>query len=77
MFIRMPAIYVAPFFIRQKMKFFSAKRRHDDLLLLAGLMAEGKIVPVIDRTVPLAETADAMRYLKLGHARGKVVIAVA
>jgi NADPH:quinone reductase-like Zn-dependent oxidoreductase len=77
MFIRMPAIYVVPFFIRQKMKFFSAKRRHDDLQLLSGLMAEGKIVPVIDRTVPLAETADAMRYLRLGHARGKVVIAVA
>jgi NADPH:quinone reductase-like Zn-dependent oxidoreductase len=77
MFIRMPAIRVVPLFVSQKMKFFVAKRRPDDLRLLAGLMADGKIVPVIDRTVPLAETADAMRYLELGHARGKVVIAVA
>jgi NADPH:quinone reductase-like Zn-dependent oxidoreductase len=74
MFIRMPAIYVMPLFVSQKMKFFSAKPRRDDLELLAGLMADGKIIPIIDRTVPLAETADAMRYLELGHARGKVVI---
>lgn len=74
MFVRMPAIQVVPLFVGQKMKFFSAKVRHDDLRLLADLMADGKIVPVIDRTVPLAETADAMRYLELGHARGKVVI---
>jgi NADPH:quinone reductase-like Zn-dependent oxidoreductase len=77
MFIRMPAIHVMPLFISQRMKFFSAKARHDDLQLLAGLMAEGKIVSVIDRAVPLVETADAMRYLELGHARGKVIIAVA
>jgi NADPH:quinone reductase-like Zn-dependent oxidoreductase len=76
MFMRVPAIRIVPLFVGQKMKFFSAKARHDDLQLLAGLMAEGKIVSVIDRTVPLAETPDAMRYLELGHARGKVVIAV-
>jgi NADPH:quinone reductase-like Zn-dependent oxidoreductase len=76
MFIRMPAIFVMPLFISQKMKFFSARVRRDDLHLLAGLMADGKIVPVLDRTVPLAETADAIRYLELGHARGKVIIAL-
>jgi NADPH:quinone reductase-like Zn-dependent oxidoreductase len=31
---------------------------------------------VIDRTYPLAETADAIRYLETGRARGKVVIVV-
>jgi NADPH:quinone reductase-like Zn-dependent oxidoreductase len=36
----------------------------------------GKVVPLIDRTYPLAETADAIRYLETGRARGKVVIAV-
>ena len=30
--------------------------------------------PVIDRVYPLGETAEAMRYLGAGHARGKVVI---
>lgn len=73
----MVTMFVVPRFVSQKAKFFSAKVRTADLQLLGGLMADGKIVPVIDRTVPLAETADAMRYLEEGHARGKVVIAVA
>jgi NADPH:quinone reductase-like Zn-dependent oxidoreductase len=71
----MVTLTVAPLFVSQKAKFFSAKFRHDDLELVAGLMADAKIVSVIDRTGPLAETADAMRYLEAGHARGKVVIA--
>jgi len=33
--------------------------------------------PVIDRTYPLAETAEAIRYLETLRARGKVIIAVA
>ena len=33
-------------------------------------------MPVIDRTYPLSETADAIRYLEKGNARGKVVITV-
>jgi NADPH:quinone reductase-like Zn-dependent oxidoreductase len=45
-----------------------------DLAILAGLMQEGRIVPVIDRTYPLAEIADAMRYLETGRARGKVIV---
>jgi NADPH:quinone reductase-like Zn-dependent oxidoreductase len=36
----------------------------------------GKITPVIDRTYPLTEVAQAIRYLEQGHARGKVVITV-
>jgi NADPH:quinone reductase-like Zn-dependent oxidoreductase len=74
MFVRIPAIRVMPLLVSQEAKFFSARVRHDDLQLIARLMAEGRIVSVTDRTVPLAETADAMRYLELGHARGKVII---
>jgi NADPH:quinone reductase-like Zn-dependent oxidoreductase len=76
MIVGMTTMIVMPLFVSERAKFFSAKARHDDLQLLAGLMADGKIVSVIDRTSPLAETAGAMRYLELGHARGKVVIAV-
>jgi NADPH:quinone reductase-like Zn-dependent oxidoreductase len=36
----------------------------------------GKVTPVIDRTYPLAEAAEAIRYLETGHARGKVAITV-
>jgi NADPH:quinone reductase-like Zn-dependent oxidoreductase len=39
-------------------------------------MASGKVTPVLDRKYPLSETAEAMRYLEQGHARGKVVITV-
>jgi NADPH:quinone reductase-like Zn-dependent oxidoreductase len=36
----------------------------------------GKVEPVIDRSYPLSEAADAMRYFAAGHAKGKVVISV-
>ena len=36
----------------------------------------GKIVPVIDKRYRFSETAEALRYLGEGHARGKVVITV-
>jgi NADPH:quinone reductase-like Zn-dependent oxidoreductase len=40
------------------------------------LIEAGKVTPVIDRTYPLNEAAEAMRYLETGHARGEVVITV-
>lgn len=55
----------------------TAKTDPKDLLILKDLLERGKIIPVIDRTYGLAETADAIRYLETGRARGKVVIAVA
>ncbi len=41
---------------------------------MKDLLEAGKVVPVIDRRYPLGETAEALRYLEEGHARGKVVI---
>jgi NADPH:quinone reductase-like Zn-dependent oxidoreductase len=35
-----------------------------------------EVTPVIDRTYPLSETAEALGYLEQGHARGKIVIIV-
>jgi NADPH:quinone reductase-like Zn-dependent oxidoreductase len=49
----------------------------DDLLFLKELLEAGKVVPVIDRCYPLSETAEAIRYLETGRARGKVIIMVA
>jgi len=40
------------------------------------LIEAGKITPVIDRTFPLSEVPEAIRYLGSGQARGKVVISV-
>lgn len=67
---------VLPWFVSQRMLFFIAKRRAEDLKLIAELMESGDVVPVIDQTWPLRDTAEAIRYLERGHARGKVVIQV-
>jgi NADPH:quinone reductase-like Zn-dependent oxidoreductase len=40
------------------------------------MVRRGKIAPVVDRTFPLREAAEAMKYLRAGGARGKVVLAV-
>jgi len=54
-----------------------AKTPKNDLLEIKELLETGKVVPVIDRTYPLSQTADAIRYLETKHARGKVIITVA
>lgn len=69
------AKFLAPF-ISQKIDFFVAKLNPADLDYLRGLIQDGKITPVIDRRYPLRETAEAIKYLEAGHARGKVVIDV-
>jgi NADPH:quinone reductase-like Zn-dependent oxidoreductase len=55
----------------------TAKANHEDLVFIRGLLEAGNVVPVIDRRYPIWETAEAIRYLEAGHARGKVIIAVA
>ena len=42
----------------------------------AGLVDAGKITPVIDRSYPLHQAAEALADVEQGHAKGKVVIAV-
>jgi len=63
-------------FVRQKFVRYGTTTNKDDLTLLGNLMQTGKVMPVIDRTYKLSETAEAMRYFEEGHARGKVVITV-
>jgi NADPH:quinone reductase-like Zn-dependent oxidoreductase len=63
-------------FVRERLLFFIANVNKDDLTVLKGLMEAGKLTPVIDRTYPLNQTPEAIRYLEEGHARGKVVITV-
>ena len=53
-----------------------AKPNKKDLVFTAELLEAGKVVPVIDRRYPLSDTAEAIRYLEAGHARGKVIITV-
>lgn len=53
-----------------------AKRNQKDLIFLKELFEAGRVRSVIDRLYPLSETAEALRYLGKGHARGKIVITV-
>jgi NADPH:quinone reductase-like Zn-dependent oxidoreductase len=47
-----------------------------DVAFLTDLIETGKIAPVIDRTYPLSEVPEALRYQEEGQARGKIVITV-
>jgi NADPH:quinone reductase-like Zn-dependent oxidoreductase len=58
----------------KKMSNLMAKPDQKDLLFIAELLKTGKLKPVIDKTYSLAETAEAIRYIEEGHAKGKVVI---
>lgn len=67
------AVVVSPF-VSQRMRLFVSQPSRADLMALTDLIDSGDIEPVIDRTFPLSETAEAFAYLAAGHARGKVVV---
>lgn len=54
---------------------FAARGRRR-LRALTEHIEAGRLSPVIDRTYPLREVPEAIRYLEQGHARGKVVVTV-
>jgi NADPH:quinone reductase-like Zn-dependent oxidoreductase len=61
---------------RQNLRRYVAAPKYRELADLTELIESGKVMPVIDRTYPLAETPAALRHIETGHARGKVVITV-
>lgn len=63
-------------FIGQRLRAFVSKELGADIAVLAGMLASGTLTPVVERTYPLAEAADAIRALEDGQVRGKVVVAV-
>jgi NADPH:quinone reductase-like Zn-dependent oxidoreductase len=63
-------------FSRQKLRPFLSRENRADLLALAELIAAGKLTPVIDRTYPLSQAAEALRYVGEGHTQGKIVVTV-
>jgi NADPH:quinone reductase-like Zn-dependent oxidoreductase len=63
--------------VRERLRLIPHEQKREQLLTLTGLIEAGKLTPVLDRTYPLAETAEAMRRVEQGHARGKVIITVA
>jgi NADPH:quinone reductase-like Zn-dependent oxidoreductase len=64
-------------FVGHKMRRYLSRPNQADLAILKTLVELGKLSSVLDRTYPLAETPAALRHIATGHARGKVVIAIA
>ncbi len=69
------ALMLSPL-VRQRLRSLFYMERKEDLQFLKELVEAGKVTPVIDRTYPLSEVPEAIRYLEKEHARGKVVITV-
>ena len=67
---------VVSLFVGQRLRGLATKVKREDLIALNELIEAGTLKPVIDRTYPLIEAADAIRYLEEGHSRGKIVITV-
>jgi NADPH:quinone reductase-like Zn-dependent oxidoreductase len=67
---------IVSLFVGQRLRGLATKIVQEDLVALAELVEAGTVTPVIDRTYPLIEAADAIRYLAEGHAAGKIVITV-
>lgn len=66
--------FLRSFVDRQQGRPFLSTPNQADLLALKELLESGQLKPVIDRTYPLSETAEALRHIGEGHAQGKVVI---
>ena len=63
-------------FIRQRLAMLASKERATDLERLAEHLEVGTVRPIVDRTYPLDQLKDAMRYLIDGNVRGKVAIKI-
>ena len=63
-------------FTRQTLRPFHSRESRGDLVALKELIEACRVTPVIDRTYPLREAAEALRYIGEGHTRGKVAITV-
>lgn len=69
-------LVISPF-TSQKLTGVLAKVNPADLNVLGDLLQCGKIEPALDRSYPLSDVAEALRYVESCHARGKVTIVVA
>ena len=68
---------VANAFVSQRLRPLPSRQNQAELLAVTGLIQDGKLTPVLGRTYPLAETAEGLRTVEQGHARGKIIVTVA
>jgi NADPH:quinone reductase-like Zn-dependent oxidoreductase len=67
-------IFFAP--VSRRVRALAQVERGDDLRYLNGLFEAGQVTPVIERTYPLAEAAEAVRRLETGEVGGKLVLTI-
>ena len=63
-------------FVDQEIITLFARLRQSDLEVLAEMMQSGDVAPELDRSYPLGEAAEAIRYSETGRARGKIIVSV-
>lgn len=69
------ALFLSPF-VRQRLRPFLAVPTSQDLAALKQIIESGKLTPLVDRTYPLHEAAQALRHVGEGHARGTTVLTI-
>jgi NADPH:quinone reductase-like Zn-dependent oxidoreductase len=69
-------VAMSPFVQELPPPVFAATDKGEAMRALTGMIEAGQLRPIVDRTFPLEEAADALHYLAEGRARGKVVVTV-
>jgi len=72
----MAAVRIASLGSGRKVVFFITKGNRADMNTLRDLIQSGRVKPLVERTYPLSEAPEALRYMGTGHVRGKLVIDV-
>lgn len=70
------AMVMSRFVREHRIVILMAEPSSGNLATLRELIENGKVTPIIDRTFPLSQTAEAIRYMEVEHARAKIAITV-
>ena len=57
--------------VRERLRLIPHEQEREQLLTLTGLIEAGTLTPVLDRTYPLADTAEGLRRVEQGHAAAR------